>query len=224
MEDARFRTFFGKLAAALRQELSGLSFGNLEVLNNFEIKNDYNVTVGVTLKNQMRVNVVCDFNFPSKAGPKIYATELYDSPVINKLTSEISYASFYLWTGGNNRVSDLLAKLEQYFRDNPPKKNFQLAEVNLMFRDVQNTVNNKLINLNYTKIKDRLGPEDEANLMRVNKLQDVIKGTSEYWECKAKIIALADKSAEISGEITSRGAGQGKVAGKTAGGVHPQTH
>lgn len=199
MEDARFRTFFGKLAAALRQELVSLNYSNLEVLNNFEIKNDYNVTVGVTLKNGMRVNVVCDFNFPSKAGPKLYVTELYDSPIINKLTSEINYSSFYLWTGGNNRVSELLAKVELFFRDNPPRKNFQLAEINLMFRDVQNTVNNKLINLSYASIKDRLGPEDEANLMNLNKLPDVIRGSAEYRECRSKLGALAKKASDICG-------------------------
>lgn len=210
MDDTRFRNFFGKLTAALRNEFINLNYGNLEVLNNFEIKSDYNVTVGLTMKNQIRVNVVCDFNFPSKAGPKLYLTELYDSPIVNKLTSEVDYTSFYIWSGSNCKVSELIQKLEQFFKDHPPQKNLQLAEVNQMFRDVQATVNNKLLSLDYSRIQNRISPEEEVSAMSSTKLPEVIKGTAEFRECKMKMSALARKASDLTGDLTSRGADQNR--------------
>lgn len=204
MDDSRFRTFFSKLSVALRNEFINKGYANLEILNNFEIKNDYNVTVALTLKCMVRINIVCDFHFPSKAPPKIYLTELYDSPVVNKLTLEVDFSSFFIWTGANCMVSTLTEKLDEYFQRNPPKKNYQLAEVNLLFRDVQNTVNSKIVAMDFNQISGRLSDEDRLNVMDPVKLGEALKGSSEYQTCKMKMSTLVRKSESIAGKLTRR--------------------
>lgn len=201
MDDARFRTFFSKLSVALRNEFINKGYGNLEILNNFEIKNDYNVTVALTLKCMVRINIVCDFHFPSKAPPKIYLAELYDSPIVNKLTLEVDFGSFFIWTGANCMVSNLTEKLDEYFQRNPPKKNYELAEINLLFRDVQSSVNTKIIVMDFNQISSRLSDEDRQNVMDPVKLGEALKGTIEYKACKMKMATLLRKSDSIARKL-----------------------
>lgn len=204
MDDARFRSFFGKLAQALKTEFTPQNYGNLEVINNFEVKHDYNVTVAITLRCQIRINIVCDFNFPSKEGPKIYVTDLYESAIINKLTSEVSYSSFYLWSGVNCKVSDLIAKLDLYFQTNPPKKNMQLAEISLMYREVQSATNAKLMNLDYNRLEMMLSPELKTKACIPGELVSVLKNSFEFKDCHNKLSIFIKKGIDLAGFLKRR--------------------
>lgn len=201
MDDAKFKAFFTKLAQALKSEFSPQNYGNLEVTNNFEVRNDYNVTVSITLRCHIRINITCDFTFPSKGGPKLYVTELYDSPIINKLTSEINYSSFYLWSGNNCKVSDLVAKVDLYFQNNPPKRNMALAEISLMYKDVQTAAQQKLANLDYNRLEGFLNADDKIKAANPAELPSVLKGSLEYKECQNKLAVFGRKGLDLTGTI-----------------------
>ena len=201
MDENRIRTFFGKLVQALKQEFMPQNYGNLEVLNNYEIKKEYNVSVNLTLKCGIRISIICDMNFPSKDGPKLFVLEYMESPIINKMSLEISYNTFYLWSGTNCKVSDLVNKLDYYFQTSPPKKNNQFNEINLMYRDLQSSTTNKLMNANYALIEPYLKKEDLAKSTNPSELPNILRNTIEYKDCYAKLSQFAKKGIDLAGDI-----------------------
>ena len=204
MDENKIRTFFVKLEQALRGEFMPQNYGNLEILNNYVIKKHYNLCMNLTLKCGIRVSVVCDMNFPTKSGPKIYLTEYLESPIVNKLTLELSYESFYLWSGINCKVTDLLIKLDLYFQMNPPKLNKSLSEVNLIYRDLQNATTYKLMNTDFSAMVPYLRPEDLAKSSDPNELALLLKNSTEYRECNLKLSKLAQKGIDIAGDVIRR--------------------
>ena len=196
MEEARVRDFFSKVQVALKNELLPLNFGNLEVVNNYEVRRDYNITISLTLRCQIRVQLMTELTFP-KTGPKVFVTDIYDSPIVNKITLEVMYQSFYLWTGNTSKVSELVAKLDQYFQTYPPQRNVLLAESSLLFREVQNTVNNKLLNLDYSRFESGLSYEERSKVGA--ELPELLRKSLEFKECSARLSAFSGKGIELKG-------------------------
>ena len=176
----KIRNFFIKLEQALRAEFMPQNYGNIEILNNYAIRNQTNLYMNLTLKCGIRISVIFDMDFPTKSGPKIFLTEYLESDIVNQLTLEVSYNKFYLWLVIKSKVTDLIVELDKYFQMNPPKFNKSWSEVNLIYRDLQNATTYKLMNTDFSAMIPYLSPADKAKSSDPVQLAILLKNTAQH--------------------------------------------
>lgn len=123
----KYRSFFSILENSLKEEFKNSPFPGTRVVNNYALKNEYNVTVELTLSG-VPVEVICDTTFPNTDRPKVFCTESFTGDLIDKRTREVKYTSFYTWTGRNSKVIDLVSRINDSFKSAPPRKNLLMEE------------------------------------------------------------------------------------------------
>ena len=204
MDENKIKTFFAKLEQALKAEFQVPNYGFLEVLNNYEMKKEYNLLVKLTLSCGIRISLFFDVNFPTKSGPKIYLCEYLESSIVNKITLEVSYESFYLWSGHNCKAIDLVSRLDSYFKANPPTINKELSEASLMLVDLTNSASNKLMNMSYNQAMICLKNNNIGISANSTHVANSFKETSEFRECNYKLLQMANKGTTLISLIIRR--------------------
>ena len=74
-----------------------------------------------------------------------------------------------------------------------------MAEISLMFREVQSATNQKLMNLDFNRFENYLTPEDRIKVMNPSELPVVLKTSIEYKDCQSKLTTLARKGIDLAG-------------------------
>lgn len=200
----RYRAFFDVLEKSFREELKNAPFVGVQVINNYAIKGEYNVTVQVIVADNVKIHIICDTTFPNTDKPKVFCAESYNSPIIDKRTREVNYSGFYQWIGKASKVIDLVNSIQTYFKKNPPVKNLLMKENFRLLDEIQNLANIKLVPNNIGALENQLAPNLREQLWNPSSSYQMLQQTNDVLEIKKRMTALMDKGLTNAGLIKRR--------------------
>ncbi len=202
--EGKYKSFFGLLENSFKEEFKRAPFPVLRVLNNYELKNEYNVSVEVTLNDSVKLCVICDTTFPNTDKPKVFCSESYNSPIIDKKTREINYSSFYQWTGKSSKVIDLVIAISEYFKKNKPVKNVLMEENMRKINDIKELTHKRLSNVNPTVLENQIPQSQREELWDSTTCYEVIQQAPEIRDLKVQVSGVIDKGLFNAGLINRR--------------------
>jgi hypothetical protein len=200
----RYKAFFDVLEKSFREELKNAPYTGVQIINNYALKGEYNVTVQAIVADNIKVFVICDTTFPNTDKPKVFCAESYNSPVIDKRTREVNYSGFYQWIGKMSKVIDLLNSINTYFQKNPPVKNLLMKENFRLMDEVQAMANAKLIPNNVGPLENQLAPNIRDQLWSQESSYQVLQQAADVLEIKKKMVELTDRGLTNAGSLKRR--------------------
>jgi hypothetical protein len=200
----RYKAFFEVLEKSFREELKNAPFPGVQVINNYTLKGEYNVTVQVIVADNVKLHIICDTTFPNTDKPKVFCSESYNSPIIDKRTREVNYSVFYQWIGKSSKIIDLVNSIHAYFQKNPPIKNLLMKENFRLMDEIQALANAKLVANNIGALENQLAPNLREQLWNPSSSYQILQQTTDVLEIKKKMAALTDRGLISAGTIKRR--------------------
>ena len=200
----RYKAFFEVLEKSFIEELKNAPFPGVQVINNYTLKGEYNVTVQVIVADNVKLHIICDTTFPNTDKPKVFCSESYNSPIIDKRTREVNYSVFYQWIGKSSKIIDLVNSIHAYFQKNPPIKNLLMKENFRLMDEIQALANAKLVANNIGALENQLAPNLREQLWNPSSSYQILQQTTDVLEIKKKMAALTDRGLISAGTIKRR--------------------
>ena len=189
------------LGSSLISEFIGSSFTKIFFKNNFQTLKKETVSILIELNLEIEIEIICGLNFPQEY-PFVFALEPIKSDIVNILTNEINYNSFYNWAK-KSTLLQLTKVIQEYFMSVPFEINQSIRNIfrqkkkiienyELFFNeDLKKLIENKLVGKNDRKNNEKISLE----ILKVK--------TPKILEILEKVNLMVDFGLKVEGEIES---------------------
>lgn len=189
MTDGIMNQNINALGSSLISEFIGSSFTKTFFINNFQTSKKETVSILIELNLEIEIEIICGLNFPEEC-PFVFALEPIKSDIVNILTNEINYNSFYNWSK-NSTLLQLSKVIQEYFMSVPFEINQNIRNI---FRQKKEIIENYELFFNEDlKYKIENNEKISLEILRVM--------TPKILEIEEKVKLMVDFGLKVKGEI-----------------------
>lgn len=147
---------------------------------NFDLSIDVETCINVG-DHQMALKLQVPKEFPNQA-PVLFSKSGVAHSIINKLSQEIDYKSYYPWEKKTSKAVDLIKATEKYFRSNSPFDNLEGKKFDSILNNIEDRAVTKLKDLDVKSFYNNLSAEDKKVVGNSDQFKtiDLLKKTPEY--------------------------------------------